>query len=368
MPQDHPSAEEDMDQTTRLTSRASRRRFVRNVAVGTVAAVAGPFIAGSARAQAGQRIVMPSYGGSYQDILVGALTEPFTKETGIEVVFSGVPDLARLKAQVMTGRPEWDVFEAGGSWFPAGSQQGLFEQLDKGLIKDADLVLGKGGDYAPFYRWVGVVAHNTTRHKDGKVPRDFKQFWDVQTFPGPRTLRNRADYTLEIALVADGADPKNLYPLDVDRAFKSLGRIKPAITKWAESTSQLVTLLVTGEVDYGFNYNNRIKAAQASGSPVDLSLNQAFIGNEYIGVVKGTQRKDAAMKFVAFTLRPDRQADLANRLSFLPGNQRAMAQMTPEAKKWLPDLNQSNHIWQNDEWWATRTEEVQKKFQEFLLS
>ena len=125
---------------------------------------------------------------------------------------------------------------------------------------------------------------------------------------------------------------------------------------------------MTGEVDYGFNYNNRIKAAQASGSPVDLSLNQAFIGNEYVGVVKGTQRRDAAMKFVAFTLRPDRQADLANRLSFLPGNQRAMAQMTPEAKKWLPDLNQPNHIWQDDEWWATRTEEVQKKFQEFLLS
>ncbi|WP_233838914.1 ABC transporter substrate-binding protein [Paraburkholderia sp. ZP32-5] len=348
-------------------SGAGRRSFLRKAGAAGLAALSAPYVITRSEAQEDKRIIVPSYGGSYEETIQQVYARPFKQETGIEVVFSGVPDLARLKAQVMSGRPEWDVFEGAGSWGPAGSQQGLFEPLDRSIVTQAEAVLGKG-DYARFYRWVGVPAWNTKHANGGDTPKTFAQLWDTKRFPGRRTLRNRADMVLELALVADGVDPQKLYPLDVDRAFKALARIKPFVPKWAESTNQLTTLLATNEVDFGFDYNARVESARVAGLPLAMSLEQTIIGNETIGVVKGTTRKAAAMKFVAFVLRPDRQAEFSNKSSYLPGNPAAMSQVSADAKKLLPDLSQHNHIYQDDEYWASRTTELQVRFSQFLLS
>jgi putative spermidine/putrescine transport system substrate-binding protein len=352
------------DSSPSVPARTTRRNFI----AGAAACMALPFVPKSAFAQDKQRVVLPTYGGAYQEMLKSCFTDPFTKETGIEVVFSGVPDFAKLKAQVMTGNPEWDVFEAGGSWFPAGANANLFEPIDTNIVTAKELVRGANKNYCPFYSWASGVAWNTAKFNKTSAPQDFTEFWDVKRFTGRRTLRNRADMTLELALVADGVDPNKLYPLDVDRAFKSLERIKPRVAKWADSTSQLVTLLTTNEVDYGYNNNGRVKATVGTSTPLDISLAQTIVSYEYIGVVKGTKRKDVAMKFVAFVLRPDRQAAFAEKISYMPGNPAAMSLVSAETKKWFPDLSTRRHIIQNDEWWAPRTEEIQQRYQEFLLS
>lgn len=340
-----------------------RRSFL----AGAAATVAMPFVSTAARAQSRQ-LILPTYGGSYQEMIKAAYTDPFTQETGIQVVFSGVPDFARLKAQVTAGNVEWDVFEAGGAWFPAGSKEGLFEPLDPTVITDTNLIIGQNKDYAPFYDTPYGIAWNTGRHNENSVPNDCAQFWDVTKFPGRRSLRGRADFVLEIALVADGVDPAQLYPLDVDRAFKSLERIKPSIPKWAESTSQLVTLLTSNEVDFNYVTNGRVRATVGSATPLAISLEQTFLSHEYIGVVKGTPRKDIAMQFVAFVLRPDRQAAFSDLISYLPGNPKALELVGAEARKWLPDMTSKRHIVQNDEWWAAEFAPTQQRFQEFLLT
>jgi len=341
-----------------------RRAFL----AGSAAAVAMPFISKIASAQDQKKLIFPTYGGSYQEMVKAAFTDPFTKETGIEVVFSGVPDFARLKAQVTAGNIEWDVFEAGGAWFPAGSKEGLFEPLDPAVIKDTDLLLGQGKDYAPFYHTPYGVAWNSGKHKADSAPKNCAEFWDVAKFPGNRSMRARADFVLEIALVADGVDPAKLYPLDVDRAFASLEKLKPSVPKWAESTSQLVTLLTTGEVDFDYVTNGRVRATANTPTPLAINLDQTFLSHEYIGVVKGTPRKDIAMKFVAFCLKPDRQAAFTDLIGYLPGNPRALELVSAEGKKWLPDMSNSSHIVQNDDWWAQEFGPTQQRFQEFLLS
>jgi putative spermidine/putrescine transport system substrate-binding protein len=324
--------------------------------------MAAPFVLRSAHAQA-KRIYIPSYGGSYQEMLTTAFAAPFTKETGVEVVFSGVPDLARLKAQVRSGRPEWDLFEAVSAWLPIAARENFLEPLDSSIVPKELMVTDY---YGLFYRSIMAPSWNTAARDNG--PRNFSQFWDLKSFPGPRTLRNRADLSLEIALVADGADPTKLYPLDVERAFASLGRLKPSVTKWSEATTQLTTLVATKEVEYSLNYTNRVKSAQASGMPIALSLDQTFITHEYIGVVKGTPRKELAMQFLAFALRPDRQAAFCELSSLFPGTPAALAMLSAEAKKWLPDLDKPGHIVQKEAWWLDNQEDIQKRFQSFMFS
>ena len=66
-----------------------------------------------------------------------------------------------------------------------------------------------------------VMAWNTKLVSADAAPRSWKEFWDVARLPGKRGLWKRAPQTLEVALMADGVEPRNLYPLDVDRAFRS---------------------------------------------------------------------------------------------------------------------------------------------------
>lgn len=341
-----------------------RRQFT--IGLGA-AALAAPFVARSAMAQSGKRIIVPTYGGTYQEKLQTAFTKPFTEETGIEVVFSGVPDLARLKAQVQSGRPEWDVFDASGPWFPTGSQQGLFEPLDTSVV-DSKLIAGEG-DYAKFYGNIGCISWNGDRYTEENAPQTWEQFWDVEKFPGRRTLRSRADMLLEMALVADGVAPDQLYPLDVERAFRSLERIKPSITKWASSASELTTLTSTNEVDFGLNYAGRIRGANEAGTPLRMSREQVCLNNEYLGIVKGSPNVEAAMQFIAFVLKPERQVVFANLDSVMPADPAVVELMSEEAKQWLPaDAMSPGHIRQNEEWWVGRSEELQQRLLSFLLT
>ncbi len=56
----------------------------------------------------------------------------------------------------------------------------------------------------------------------------------MTAFPGPRTLADQkaGGAELEFALLADGVPKDKLYPIDVQRALKSLDRIKKNVVKW----------------------------------------------------------------------------------------------------------------------------------------
>ena len=55
-------------------------------------------------------------------------------------------------------------------------------------------------------------------------------------------LTNATQGPLEEALLADGVEPKDLYPLDVDRAFRKLDQIKHYVRKWWANGSEVMQL------------------------------------------------------------------------------------------------------------------------------
>ena len=65
----------------------------------------------------------------------------------------------------------------------------------------------------------------------------WQDFWDVARHPGRRGLHFGARTTLEIALLADGVAPQNIYstlstPAGVERAFRRLDLLRPYIVWW----------------------------------------------------------------------------------------------------------------------------------------
>jgi putative spermidine/putrescine transport system substrate-binding protein len=334
----------------------------------TATALAAPAIIIPGRARGAGRVIAVNSGGAMGAAKQAAVYTPFTKATGIEVVAVPGSDLAKIRAQVQAKDVEWDVVDLNDAWVPAGIRMGLLEPIDEkivdrtGIIPKASNPYAVGGSIA-----AGGIGFPTDRFGD-KTPKNWPEFWDVKSFPGRRGLRTRINDTLEIALMGDGVAAKDVYPCDVERAFKALDRIKPAVSHWIAQTAQTVSLIQANETDFTFTYTTRVKDMQAAGVPIGYSFQQQVMGVGWHGVVKGTPRKEAAMLLCSYIAKPEIQVQLANLSGDAPCYPEALAKVDPAARKWMPDAADPNNLFADPEWWDSRIDDLTRRFKEWLLA
>lgn len=103
----------------------------------------------------------------------------------------------------------------------------------------------------------------------------WKDFWDVARHPGRRGLHLGARTTLEIALLADGIDPQDIYTAlstraGVERAFHKLDLLRPYVVWWKtaddagrimEQSSALMTSAPMTEIS---SVSTKVKAGPAA--------------------------------------------------------------------------------------------------------
>lgn len=333
------------------------------------AAMAGMATLGTAlplRAQ-GRGISVTCWGGAYEAAVRQAYAEPYAKETGVPVTLVNNADLTRMKVQVDSGNVSWDVFDSIGPQIMAGARQGLWTPIDTGIVDTGKLLQPAGKDHVGTYSYAGGIAYDPKKFPDGKHPATFAELWDLKRFPGRRGLRSRVSENLEMALLADGVPPAQLYPLDVERAFKAMDRIKPAVRKWIETTPETVSLLTSNEIDFSYSYLSRVLPAQRAGSSVAMSMRQTLNSLEYLAVPKGGKNIQDAMRYVAFCLRPDRQAAFCELVEFSPNVAGAAEQVSAAARARMPDMKSPDAVVIDDAWWGENYDKLQRRFTEWLL-
>ena len=177
-----------------------------------------------------------SYGGALQDAQRRAYFKPFEELSGIKVIEAEGPDPAKVKAMVDSKNIEYDVTELDGGDVINLTRHGeYFEPIDYSLF-DVDNIdpVFRQKLYVNMLPYAQIYAYRTDAFK-GKAPKDNKDLWDTVNFPGPRSLQSGASGSnadLEVATMAAGAPADKVYPIDLDKAFASLAKIKPNVTKW----------------------------------------------------------------------------------------------------------------------------------------
>lgn len=322
---------------------------------------------GLARSQT-RSIAVTCWGGAYEQAIKSSFADPFTKETGIGVNLINNADLTRMKVQVQSKNVSWDVFDSIGPQIMTGSREGLWEDIDTAIVDTSSMQQTTGSDHIATYSYAGGIGFDPKRFPEGKHPTTFAELWDVKGFPGRRGLRSRISENLEMALLADGVAPDQLYPLDIERGFKALDRIKDAVRKWIETTPETVSLIASNEVDFTYTYLSRVLPAQRAGTSVQMSMAQTLNSLEYLAVPKHGKNTEAAMQYVAFCLRPDRQAAFCNQVEFAPNVPAALDLIDEQAKQRMPDMKNPNSIIINDRWWGEHYDALQHRFTEWMLT
>jgi putative spermidine/putrescine transport system substrate-binding protein len=275
------------------------------LAAGGAVALAAPAFR---RVRAAEVLSVNTWGGSWERSAAKHLFEPFTRETGAEVRPVSPVSFAKLAQQVRSGTYEFDVTTLGGGEIVRANQARIIEPLDNSpLAKNQPFPGAVFQNGATSHAFATVIAYQKARYPDAK-PAGWADFWSQEKFPGSRCLQRYAARILPLALAADGVATDKLYPLDLDRAFRSLEKIKPQVRVWWTQGQQSQQLLRDGEIDMIAIWHGRALELLDQGKPIEISWDQAQIDRAYWVVAKGTPRRDLAMRFIEGALKPERLA------------------------------------------------------------
>lgn len=267
---------------------------------------AGLLLASGAVAAKADSIVYATTGGQMRLTLEKEFYGPFKEESGTDVVPFDieVPDQwARVEAMKRTNKYEFDIVTATGP----------------DLVDKADLLLAIDCSQLPNVESKGVegsckekgvarttggmlLAYDTSVYKD-KVPQTWADFWDVNTFPGPRGLPDTGDrdwWLPAIALIADGVPRDKIFPMDLDRAYKKLDEIKPHINVWWKTGNQVAQIMRDQEVAMTMSYSGRALSAMNDGAPFNVSWNDAVMDTGYFAILKDAPNPEGALKFINY--------------------------------------------------------------------
>ena len=322
-----------------------------------VLAIAAALTLAGGAAQA-QQMVFTSWGGTTQDAQAAHWAAPFTEKTGTAVVQDGPTDYGKIKAMVEAGAVTWDVVDVEFDWALQAGAQGLLEPLDFSVIDKSKLDPRFVSDFAVGSFYYSFVLGWNPANFGGEQPATLADLFDTAKFPGKRTFYKwSAPGVIEAALLADGVAPEDLYPLDLDRAFKKLDTIKSDIIWW-EGGAQSQQLLASGEAPIGFFWNGRLAALLADGEDVGISWDQNITAADALVVPKGAPNKDAAMAFIAEATSAKAQSDFAAKTGYAPINTGSAELMDAEIRKTLPDTQTATQINADMAYWAQHRDEI----------
>jgi putative spermidine/putrescine transport system substrate-binding protein len=289
--------------------------------------------------QEGVELTYVSFGGAYQEAQRKAWLTPYTELTGVTFKEDENSSNATIKAQVEAGQVTWDVVDVGND-FGLDAHKDLLEPLDYTLIPRDEVLDGFAGDYRVADMTYGVALAYNTEKTAGQIPAGWADFFDTAKFPGKRGMWDYSEGgILEVALMADGVKPADLYKpkLDLERATKKLDTIKNDLVFWA-SGAESQELIGSGEVAMTLIWNGRgWSAKHTDNKPVEIQWNQQIVTADYLVVPKGTPNKDAAMKFIAYAVCADNNAKPSEFIPYGPINKNSKP-----APANVPDLAVSN--------------------------
>jgi len=338
--------------------------------IGSFSIVSAAMLCMAASPAFSRDLTVVSWGGALQDAQKTVFFQPFQAKTGLKMTdepWDG--GVGVLRAKIQGGNSNWDVVEVESEELAIGCEEGLYEKLDYTKIGGKEAYLpaavsecGVGNIVYDF-----ILAYDGDKLKEG--PKSWADFFDIKKFPGKRALRQGPKTNLEIALIADGVAPHDVYKVlkteeGIERAFKKLDSIKASLIFW-KAGAQPPQLLASGEVAMTSAYNGRITAANDKDKKnFKIVWDGALYTIDSWVILKGSANRDAAYKFLDFAGQAENQKTLPNFVSYGVTNKAATALVDPKLLPVLPTApqNMANVEPIDDQFWLENLDRLNERF------
>ncbi|MHA1165449.1 MAG: ABC transporter substrate-binding protein [Alphaproteobacteria bacterium] len=296
-----------------------------------------------------------SWGGAYTESQRRAYFTPFQDETGIAIeVVNHKGALKVLTDDNTSATPDWDLVDLEPAVLERACAQGKLEKVNPSDLADAGDGTSAADDFLPgmlhecgipSVAWSSAIVFDTRAFKKAK-PKSAKDFFDVKRFPGKRALPRGPKYIFELALMADGVEPEDVYTTlatqeGAARALKVLEGLRGNIIWWDRGQEPLQAL-ASRKATMALAFNGRIfSAIVAQNKPFALIWDGQVFDLDMWAIPKGTPHKSSALKFIAFATRPERLAAQARWFPYGPVRKSALKLIGKHPEV---DANMSDYI------------------------
>lgn len=350
---------------------------------------------GVASAQMADDMTIVSWGGAYQNSQLKAYVEPYQEmNPDVSVVWdeSSAEAVAKLRAQDEAGNLTWDLVDVTAADAMRLCDEGLAMEVDHDEIlapaPDGTTASEDFGDMIVSDCFIPQIAYsytfgyrNDVAEWNGNEPTEICDVFDLETFPGKRSLERRPHNNMEWALICDGVPRDEIYdtletPEGQDRALAKLDEIKDQ-TIWWTAGADTPQLLADGEIVFGSTYNGRLfSLIVEQDQPVSMMWDSQSYDLDGWIIPAGLEddRLARVLDFLYFATDTQRLADQAKYISYGPARKSsaplvgehvelgiAMGPHMPTNPK-----NAINSFVQNYEWWADYRDDLDSKFQAWL--
>ncbi|MCB5198482.1 extracellular solute-binding protein [Loktanella sp. TSTF-M6] len=359
----------------------------------TALVLAGSTAFAAGHAEMANDMTIVSWGGAYQNSQLKAYVEPYiAANPDVTVVWdeSSAEAVAKLRAMNEAGNVTWDLVDVEAA-------DGI-RLCDEGLVLEIDVeeVLAEGDDgtsaeddfgdslvsdcFIPQIVFSTTVGYRTDMVGD-TPPSDICAIFDLETYPGMRSLNRRPLANMEWALLCDGVAKDDIYDvLATDegqaQAFAKLDTIKENVVWWTAG-ADTPQLLADGEVVMGSTYNGRLFSAIAEqDQPIGMLWDAQMLDYDGWVIPDGLsdERLARVMDFVRFATDTQRLADQAAYISYGPARASSAPLVGDHAELGIPmaehmptdPANATNVFVTQYAFWSDYRDDLDAKFQAWL--
>lgn len=331
-------------------------------------ALAGALWAGAAQSQ---EVIIATGGGLFERGLSENIGAAFTRETGIPVVFVAASPgerAARVAAMSEANRFEWDIVLSSETHARQLADHLLANPCDLADIHDV-VVEGGCREFGALGVIGGLPMVQRSDMFDGELMQGWADFFDAERFPGPRSLPNYGNPMVVIvpALLADGVPESELYPVDFDRAFAVLDRIKPETDVWWRSGDQSQQVFRSEEAIAGQLWSGRALTLVDEGMPLHIVWEGAPADEAYWTVLENGPNTEAALQFLQFYYsNVEGHREFYEMTRWDTANRAYLASIAPEEADQHPGLFVDMMVRENQDWTVPNAEEINLRWNEWI--
>ncbi|GAA1688068.1 ABC transporter substrate-binding protein [Microbacterium sediminicola] len=301
-------------------------RIRRIAAIGTALTAVSVLAAGcatstdsdsSADVELSGEIIWADYGGPTNESRQIAYFDGFYEETGVDVISASIEDA--IYQSMLEGEPgDYDIWQSSVAEVLLSTDNLLTipEESQGDLLPEdvQDYYIG-GFVFGEAQGWL------TETYPDGG-PQDWADFFDTEAFPGKRAWPGAPgsfDASYEIALLADGVAPEDLYPLDLERAEAKLDTIRDDLVFY-QSYPEVQQLLTSGSAAIAVTVTGQFQALINAGEDVTIQWNEAFAIPSGFVAQSDVENEAEVLALAAWINDPENQAVFTERTGYGPVN------------------------------------------------
>lgn len=269
----------------------------------------------------------------------------------VEVVGAGGAD-ATNKLIAEKNNPIADVaFGLNNMYFAQIKAADALEAYKPAWAGEVDQALGDGEAYWPLVKQAILLGYNSDKVAADAAPKDWTDLWTKDEFKdryervtGMGTATAQLVFAGILTRYKDDSGDLGISDEGWKQAEQYFQHGSPAVPK-----TDLFARIASGETDMG-QMPSSIVAEREKTFKVNVETVKPSVGVplavEQVALVKGTDKKQEAQKFIDWFGSADVQGAWAKQFNSMPVNKSAAAQANPDVVDFFSDLKQQDIDWE----------------------